>query len=96
MSGMIVGRIGPVALPCAVRVRNNGLFFKQQGASIFGVPLPRFLWLRLVIREAVIDEHYVFDVTVDFPFVGRLMRCRGSLEQESMQAVCSKGHKDHS
>ena len=86
-SGMVVGRIGPVTLPCAVRVRNNGLFFKQQGASIFGIPLPRFLWLRLCIREAVIDGHYVFDVTVDFPFVGRLLRCRGNLRTDSFIAM---------
>ena len=78
-AGLLIERFGPFSCPVHVPVVPNGLNHELRGIRLFGVPLPHFLWPRMLAGESVVDGQFVFDMTFDLPFFGRLIRFRGSV-----------------
>jgi len=80
-SGLLAERFGPVALVIRLEARAHGLTFMLRRATLFGLPLPRFLAPTVQARETADDGVYRFFVRVDLPGLGRLIQYQGSLPE---------------
>ena len=77
--GWVVEHFGLVAFDLAVPVAEGRLELVMQGMRCLGVPLPRFVWPRIVASEVEEDGRFPFDVEIGLPLIGRLVRYRGWL-----------------
>lgn len=78
-NGLIRERHGPVTMIMRLIPEPDGLTMHGEGMEIFGIPMPRFLWLKMQARETVEDGKFTFEVSVALPLAGRLVRYRGWL-----------------
>ena len=78
-AGYLIERFGSWSFILAVPSGPGGLRLEPRGLRIFGLPLPSFLWPRVRAGESVVNGHFAFDVTLDLPLIGRLIRYRGTL-----------------
>jgi Domain of unknown function (DUF4166) len=80
--GRVVERLGPLGLALEVRASPAGLDLVARGATLLGVPLPRVLAPRIEARERVEGDRFRFEVAVDLPPLGRLIRYAGWLRRD--------------
>jgi hypothetical protein len=74
-------RLGPVLLEFRLEVRDGSLSMLMQHGWLFGiVPLPRICLPSVLTREFCADGLYHFDVQVDWPLLGPVIRYRGTLD----------------
>ena len=78
--GRLVEAIGPMQLGFDLEVAEGAIVWKAVHARALGVPLPLSWFRKVGAREAVQDGRYTFDVWVELPVVGLLIRYRGWLE----------------
>lgn len=78
--GHVVERYGPTAFLLELRADGAGLDLLVRRMTAFGLPVPRALWPRVVASERVVDGQFAFDVTMNLPFGGLLVRYRGRLQ----------------
>lgn len=64
----------------ALTVSDGRLDLELVGFAVLGVPLPRWLRPRCAAQETGADGRFTFDITVDMPLIGRLIRYRGILD----------------
>ncbi|MEO1195175.1 MAG: DUF4166 domain-containing protein [Pseudomonadota bacterium] len=79
MEGLIVERFGPIAIGLAMIVKADRLYLVPRRATIFGLPMPRWLLPRGDTFEAEADGMFQFDVTVKVPLLGLIAAYRGTL-----------------
>jgi len=78
--GALYERLGPVLLEFRLVARDDSLSMLMQRGWLFGVvPLPRFLLPSVLTREFCAGGLYQFDVQVDWPMLGPVVRYRGTL-----------------
>jgi hypothetical protein len=78
-AGLLVERLGPVALALAVPATCEGLTLEPRRLSVFGVPMPCVLARHIRACERVVDGRFAFDVDIGLPLIGRVVRYRGWL-----------------
>lgn len=78
-STLLAERFGPACIFLDVGQDEQGLYFESRRLTLFGVPLPRFLFPRVAARERVEGGRFVFDVQAELPLLGLLIRYRGWL-----------------
>jgi hypothetical protein len=77
--GWIVEQFGVLAFDLELRASEGRLDLLMRGMRCCGMPLPRFLWPRIKAGESEKQGRFHFDVQIDLPLVGRLVRYRGWL-----------------
>lgn len=78
--GHVVERWGPLAVRMRLHASDEGLDYEVAGCRVFGLPLPRWLWLGVTGRERLDPQgRFGFDVAIDLPFGLRVIRYRGWL-----------------
>lgn len=78
-AGYLIERFGPWHFVLATPSGPGGLRLEPRGMRFLGLPLPSFLWPRVTASETVVDGRFAFDVILDLPLIGRLIRYRGTL-----------------
>lgn len=78
-SGVIYERFGPFRFRIDLTLDERGLHYPVGGARLLGVPLPRCLVPRSDTVESAAEGSASFDVSVSLPWVGKLVRYRGTL-----------------
>ncbi|WMJ69995.1 SDR family oxidoreductase [Stenotrophomonas sp. 24(2023)] len=77
---LLVERFGAVAVALALVVQNGRLQLVPRRWSLLGIPLPRALLPGDASFEYEQDGHFVFDVEIGAPLVGRIVHYRGTLQ----------------
>ncbi|MFC3691326.1 DUF4166 domain-containing protein [Chenggangzhangella methanolivorans] len=78
--GTLIERFGPFSFDIALAANERGFAMEVTGWRIFGVRAPRALAPRSNARGFARDDGaYGFDVAIDLPFGGRLVRYSGWL-----------------
>ena len=75
----LVERFGPLRFAFRLPVADGGLTMVMTHWSAFGVPLPLAIAPHSLAREWEEDGKFCFDVPIDLPLVGRVVRYRGWL-----------------
>jgi hypothetical protein len=81
-NGRIEEHFGPFAFGLQLKAGSNGMNMKLERARLFGVPLPKAVLPQIVASERVADQRHLFDVSITLPWVGRLVRYHGWLEDD--------------
>ena len=77
--GYLIERLWPMAFLLQVPSDHQGLDMVMRGMSVFGIPIPSFLWPRIAASERVVDDLFAFDVAISMPVAGLVIRYRGRL-----------------
>ena len=77
--GDLVERFGPFTLVFMMRAEADRLVLDLRSCALFGMPLPGFLSPRCLAEEREENGRFVFDIPLDLPFLGRILRYRGWL-----------------
>jgi hypothetical protein len=81
--GMAVERFGPFSFDLSVEAAADGLTLRVVGWRLGKIRLPRWLAPKSTAVEHVdADGQFCFDVPIALPFVGGLVRYRGSMTLE--------------
>lgn len=78
-AGYLIERFGPWSFILAVPSGPDGLRLEPRGMQFLGLPMPAFVWPRISAGESVVGGQFIFDVSLDLPFLGRLVHYRGTL-----------------
>ena len=79
-AGWIVERFGVFDFDLELEVADRRLRLMLRGVRCCGLPLPRLLWPLIEASESENEEgRFCFDVRIDVPFAGRLVRYHGWL-----------------
>ncbi len=79
-AGHLIERAGFCTLALAVPSGPRGLRLEVRGLSLFGIRCPPPLWPKMMCSESERDGVLVFDVSLDLPVIGRLIRYRCYLD----------------
>lgn len=77
--GHLIERLWPMAFLLEIPSDHRGLDMIMKGMSVFGIPMPGFLWPRIAASERVVDGLFAFDVAISMPLAGLVIRYRGRL-----------------
>jgi len=77
--GELVECFGPFTLVFALQADATRLALNLQTCSLFGIPLPTFLRPCCQAEEREENARFVFDIPLDLPFLGQILRYRGWL-----------------
>jgi hypothetical protein len=80
-AGHLVERLGPFTIVFSLAEENNRLAFRMVGLYALGTPVPAWLRPSCVAFEDGHEEKFTFDIAIDLPLFGRLIRYRGALTQ---------------
>ncbi|HEX8302956.1 SDR family oxidoreductase [Sphingomonas sp.] len=75
----VAERFGPLRFVFDLPSDAEGLRMVLRGWTLFGVPMPRFLKPRIDAREWEEDGRFRFEVGVQMPLIGEVVRYRGYL-----------------
>jgi hypothetical protein len=78
-AGFLVERQGLMTTIFALAVDGDRLHFRIARFGLLGMMLPRWLAPRCDACETGRDGLFAFDITIDVPLIGRLIRYRGTL-----------------
>lgn len=78
-NGRIEERFGPLAFILQMAAHETGIDMRIAGGRLLGIPLPLFLLPRTNATERADGNRHLFDVSVDLPLLGRLVRYHGWL-----------------
>lgn len=79
-AGLLCERVGPVTVGMALAAGEGGLHLGIRRWRLLGLPLPRALAPGGPACERGADGRFHFDVAIDHPLTGRIVRYRGWLE----------------
>jgi len=77
--GELAECFGPFTLVFALKAEVDRLTLDLRACSFLGIPLPNFLRPRCQAEEREENARFVFDIPLDMPFLGRILRYRGWL-----------------
>jgi hypothetical protein len=72
-------RFGPISVDMALVVGGQTLHYIVRRWTLFGISLPLFLGPRSTAAESVVEGQFSFDVAINHPFTGLIVRYRGLL-----------------
>ena len=78
----LVEKLGPFSLYLQPMAEGGRLVYRLVATQLGPIPLPRFLAPSMNAWEAEKDGKYMFEVTVNLPILGRLIRYSGTLDLE--------------
>lgn len=78
-SGLVHERFGPFRFVIELAVDAEGLRYPVRRGNVLGLPLPRFLLPRSETLEGARPGCATFDVAISLPWIGEVVRYRGSL-----------------
>jgi hypothetical protein len=78
-AGWIVERFGVFDFDLELQAADRRLRLILRGVRCCGLPLPRPLWPAIEASESEEEGRFCFDVRIEAPFAGRLVRYRGWL-----------------
>ena len=85
-SRLVVEQFGPIAIHMAILEEAGNMRIETQGWSLFGISLPKLLRPGGDVYETEIDGRFVFNVDLQAPIIGRMVKYRGWLApQDSSQ-----------
>ena len=73
-------QFGPTKFKMKFRVEDERLHYDIIGASLLGIPLPKFLRPKSITHEREENGKFIFDVDISLPILGRLIAYKGWLE----------------
>ena len=73
-------QFGPTKFKMKFRVEDELLHYDIIGASMLGIPLPKFLRPKSTAHEREENGKFIFDVDISLPILGRLIAYKGWLE----------------
>ena len=73
-------RLGPVTLCFELRRDGEAIDWRLRGGRLYGVPLPRALFGRVLSRSGAENGRYAFRIDTRLPVLGQLVAYRGWLE----------------
>jgi hypothetical protein len=76
---LLIERMGPITSLFRLIACHDALRLQLVGSRILGVPLPRWIAPRCHAEERDEDGCFTFDIPIDLPWLGRLIRYRGRL-----------------
>lgn len=80
--GVVRERFGPVSMDLSLTPEGERLIYRVVGWRLGPIPLPKALGPSAVAFEEVDEQgRFVFDVTINAPLLGRLVRYRGWLQR---------------
>jgi NAD(P)-dependent dehydrogenase (short-subunit alcohol dehydrogenase family) len=75
----LIERFGPLAFRLLVKGSSEGLTMAVQSWKAFGIPLPRWLGPTTQAREWQNGDVFCFDVAINLPLIGNVVRYQGRL-----------------
>ena len=81
--GRLVERFGPLRFSFSLVEKGGGLAMDIINWSLGPIPLPKFLAPRSAAREWEEDGLFHFDVPIDLPLVGQVVRYRGWIDPDA-------------
>jgi len=78
----LVERMGPLSLYLQPMCEGGRLVYRLIAVRLGPIPLPRVLAPSMIAWEAERDGKYGFEVAVDLPILGRMIRYAGALDLE--------------
>lgn len=81
--GRVVERMGIVTGHFALTAHPDRLCLTLVRCVVLGVPVPSWLSPRCQAEETEADGAFVFDVPIDMPWLGRIIRYRGVMVPEA-------------
>jgi NAD(P)-dependent dehydrogenase (short-subunit alcohol dehydrogenase family) len=79
--GRMIERFGPLAFRLAITGEHEGLSMAVQGWTAFGIPMPRWLGPSTQAREWQDGDVFCFDVAINLPVIGMIVRYQGRMLQ---------------
>jgi hypothetical protein len=79
LRGLLVERQGILTTGFALEAAPEALHFRVVRFGVLGLPLPAWLMPRCYAVETGAGGAFSFDITIDLPLIGRLIRYRGTL-----------------
>ncbi|WP_170941324.1 DUF4166 domain-containing protein [Elstera cyanobacteriorum] len=76
-AGVVIERMGAFASHFVLTATADRLYLTLDRCAFLGLPLPSWLAPRCSAEEAEIDGALLFDVPIDLPLLGRIIRYRG-------------------
>lgn len=73
-------QLGPVALGFTLEVDGDAIAWRLSGASLLGLPLPRWSLGQVAARSGTSDGMYLFAIEARLPLLGVWIAYRGQLE----------------
>ena len=73
-------QFGPTKFKMKFRVEDERLHYDIIGASLLGIPLPKFLRPKSITHEREENGKFIFDVDISLLILGRLIAYKGWLE----------------
>lgn len=83
--GYFIERSGAVELRLGVDLVDGGWVWRQRGARLWGLPMPR--GPRVQAGKRIDGDDYVFDVAIALPLVGPVLSYRGRLRPVDFTAT---------
>ena len=78
--GLIMEKFGPFSFGMAVLERDGALELKIRSGDFLGIPIPRFLLPSPIAREHAADGRFNFEVEINLPLAGQIVKYQGWLE----------------
>lgn len=79
--GVVIERMGAFTSHFALNATPDRLSLTLERCAFLGFPLPAWLAPRCPAEEGERDGAFLFDVPIDVPFLGRIVRYRGILRR---------------
>ena len=79
-AGTVSEKLGPLTGISFLDTDTEGVTQLLVGMRCFGLPLPRFLWPKLDVREGTDGPRYTFSMSIRLPWNALLVRYRGWLK----------------
>jgi len=80
-AGYLVERLGFFTIVFRLAADDGRLVFRMVGLCVVGIPVPTWLRPSCVAFEGGRNGEFTFDITVDLPLIGRLIRYRGAMRK---------------
>lgn len=77
----MIERFGPLAFRLSLDSNTEGLTMAVHSWTAFGIPMPRWLGPTTLAREWQDGDVFCFDVAINLPLIGNIVRYQGRLRQ---------------
>jgi hypothetical protein len=84
--GLVCERFGPVVVDMALVVEPGRLRYIVRRWRLLGIPMPLWLGPRAIAVETIEDQNFCFDVRLAHPLTGLIVRYRGWLVRQTLEA----------
>jgi hypothetical protein len=86
-NGLLLERFGALTFVFRLSGDGSGVTFTMVETQLFGVALPRWLSPSITATQSERNGRFSFEIIVDLPFVGRMVRMTGLLSSSWMASA---------